>query len=53
MTPYSSLLERPTKHAAGPEPEPGRQALRVVIMQAAAQDAQSLAGFFNKRRDQV
>jgi DNA-binding response OmpR family regulator len=53
MTPYSSLHERPTKHAAGPEPEPGPEALCVVIEQAAAKDAQSLAGFFNKRRDQV
>jgi len=37
--------------AAKADPEAVRAPLRVVIVQSAAKDAQTLAGFFNRRRD--
>ena len=42
-----------TTSAAEPEPELGRAPLRVVIVQSIAKDAQTLAAFFNRRRDQI
>jgi len=39
--------------AAKADPEAMRAPLRVVIVQSAAKDARTLAGFFNRRRDHV
>jgi class 3 adenylate cyclase/CheY-like chemotaxis protein/HAMP domain-containing protein len=44
---------QPNVPTPGPEPESGRAALRVIIVQSVAKDAQTLASFFNRRRDHI
>ncbi len=44
---------QPQKSDTGQPPETGQAPLRVLIVQSAAKDAETLAGFFDKRRDQV